>query len=144
METLTPDQLAEPGEQITALAEAAWKRLFQAGVAHGDAYSRDQVIGEIEGVVRAALPALLDEVERLRELVEVAYEHLDRWGAVKGDPDEIASQERFFDLRRAALLAGSDGTETPTPCPHVALEFVPEYSWRCSSCGESLPDPCDE
>jgi hypothetical protein len=37
------------------LAHAAWRRLFQEGIATGDAYSRDRVIAEIEGVVRARL-----------------------------------------------------------------------------------------
>lgn len=59
----TPAPVAERARedetQVAALAKEAWQRLFHSGVACGDAYSRDQVIGEICGAVKAAQSALL-------------------------------------------------------------------------------------
>jgi len=44
--------------------------------------------------------ALEQENTKLQQAAKSAYEHLDRYGAALGDADEIASQEKVFDLLR--------------------------------------------
>lgn len=78
-------------------------------------------------ILRADNERLKAECARLGEVLEVAYDHMDTFGVVSGGkPEEVESQERFFDLYhevRFAPKAGDDNDTRPlTPEENVLIE----------------------